>query len=140
MRGLLNKVAHDSEEYKRYWQIQNELDANNQEALKAIIKKYGYPGKSIVGANNAHIAAIIIQHAPLNMQEEYLPIIIKAQKEDEIKLTLVYLLVDRIHVKKYGKQIFGTQQIWDKELQKMIPAPIYSIEDVKKIKEKYNLE
>ena len=116
MRSQPSEI-YGSEAYKSYWKEQNRLDAINQEAVKGIIEKHGYPGKSLVGQANASIAAIIIQHAPLSMQEEYLPIILKAQKEDEITTGLVHLLVDRIHTKKYGKQIFGSQQIWDDKLQ-----------------------
>ena len=74
------------------------------------------------------------------MQEEYLPVILKAQKEDEITTGLVHLLVDRIHTKKYGKQIFGSQQIWDDKLQKMVSVPLYSEKEIATIKKQYNLE
>ena len=139
MRSQPDEI-YGSEAYKSYWKEQNRLDAINQEAVKGIIEKHGYPGKSLVGQANASIAAIIIQHAPLSMQEEYLPIILKAQKEDEITTGLVHLLVDRIHTKKYGKQIFGSQQIWDDKLQKMVSVPLYSEKEIATIKKQYNLE
>ena len=63
-----------------------------------------------------------------------------AQKEDEITTGLVHLLVDRIHTKKYGKQIFGSQQIWDDKLQKMVSVPLYSEKEIATIKKQYNLE
>jgi hypothetical protein len=139
MRSQPTQV-HNSKAYKSYWKEQNRLDSINQVAIRAIIQKHGYPGKSLVGQANENIVAFVIQHAPLNMQEEYLPVILKAQKEDEIDLGLVYLLVDRIHLKKYGKQIFGTQQIWDDGLQRMITSPLYSEKEIIIIKKQYNLE
>ncbi len=132
--------AHNSEAYKKYWKEQNRLDSINQKAIRKIIEKHGYPGKSLVGQTNADIAFLIIQHGSLEMQEEYLPIILEAQKKDEINLNLVYLLVDRIHTKKYGKQIFGTQKIWDDQLQQMVNVSFYSEKEKIKMKKKYDLK
>lgn len=133
-------LVHNSPEYKKQWAIQRKLDAINQAEIRKIIKKYGYPGASLVGKNNAYIAAIIIQHAPLEMQEEFFPILSEAQQKGEISGGLLHLLLDRIHTKKYGKQVFGSQQIWDKKLKKMVSVPLYSKEEIIEIKKKYNIQ
>ena len=89
--------------------IQKPLDDRNIMAIEAIIEKYGYPGRKLVGEKYESIAWLVIQHAELPYQEKYLPLIHKAVLNEELSETPLKMLIDRIYVKKTGLQIFGSQ-------------------------------
>ncbi|WP_331961519.1 DUF6624 domain-containing protein [Ohtaekwangia sp.] len=116
--------GEDSSEVKTLWSQQKTLDAINQQKIETIIGEYGYPGKSLVGSKLQNVALFVIQHASLEMQEHYLPVIFEAAKNDELHKLPVLMLMDRIHLNKYGKQIFRSQSIWNEVKGKYEQAPI----------------
>ena len=94
---------------KEKWAKQKALDGENQRKLKIIFDKYGYPGKSLVGDEYNDFACLILEHgSDLDFQEKYFPLVIEAMKKGEVEKNMVRMLIDRIHWKKTGKQIFGS--------------------------------
>ncbi len=89
--------------------IQEPIDQSNIKRMEAIIEKYGYPGRKLVGEEFESIAWIVIQHAELPYQEKYLPLIHKAVIEEQLTEVPLKMLIDRIYWKKTGFQIFGSQ-------------------------------
>jgi len=85
------------------------LDIQNTKDIESIIKKYGYPGRKLVGKKYESVAWAVIQHAELPYQEKYLPLIHKAVLEQQLEEAPFKMLIDRIHWKKTGSQIFGSQ-------------------------------
>jgi hypothetical protein len=66
------------------WKKQNKLDEENFIQIEEIIKKYGYPGKSLVGDMQG-VALMVIHHYPkIEVHEKYLPLIEKAYMDKEI--------------------------------------------------------
>jgi hypothetical protein len=108
------------------------LDSINLVKVEAIIAKYGYPGKSLVG-DQSMTAFFVIQHADLETREKHLPAITQAVKNKELVKTALILLVDRIHMDKYNMQLWGTQQLKDSKDQ-YIPVPIDTSEAAQKLK------
>jgi hypothetical protein len=88
---------------------QESIDRDNIKRVEAIIEKYGYPGRKLVGEEFESIAWIVIQHAELSYQEKYLPLIHKAVIEEQLTEVPLKMLIDRIYWKKTGFQIFGSQ-------------------------------
>lgn len=62
-----------------------------------------------MGENYQIAMKIVIQHADLEDQEKYLPIVYQAVKDGELFSSSLKLLIDRVYNKKYGYQIFGSQ-------------------------------
>jgi hypothetical protein len=92
------------------WAKQKALDEENQQLLKSIFEEYGYPGKSLVGEKYNDYACLILEHGgDLEFQEKWFPTVIAAMKKGEVEKNMVRMLIDRIHWKKTGKQIFGSQ-------------------------------
>lgn len=86
------------------------LDSENEKAVADMIQQYGYPGKTAVGEEWRDIACLILVHAnSLSIQERLLPIIAKEANNGELSKSIVRILVDKIQLKKTGKQIFGSQ-------------------------------
>lgn len=107
-KDILNKFGFTWEQFlKKEWEIVSEQDSLNIKVVSKIIKQYGYPGKSIVGEPTNSVAWSVIQHS--NQIEKYFPIIEKAGIENEIPMTLVAMMEDRMLMYKGLKQKYGTQ-------------------------------
>ena len=86
------------------------IDSLNQVEIRQILKEHGFPKKTEVGTSACEAAWIIIQHAPLDVQKEYLPILERAATEGNIQAALVATLHDRIDVREGHPQKYGTQR------------------------------
>jgi tetratricopeptide (TPR) repeat protein len=108
MDSVAGRFGWDSREMKELWTKQNQLDSLDIIRIKEIIKEYGYPGKSLVG-DQSSTAWLVIQHADLRTQEEYLPILQDAADKGELSKSSFALLVDRVRMRKGEKQLYGSQ-------------------------------
>ena len=105
---FLKKQGYTLHEFKRNsWPIINKHDSLNLIIIEKIIKKHGYPGKSLVGEPTNKAAWYVIQHS--DKINKYLPIIEKAGKENEIPMTLVAMMKDRQLMFDNKEQIYGKQ-------------------------------
>ena len=86
------------------------IDSLNQVEIRQILKEHGFPKKTEVGTSACEAAWIIIQHAPLDVQKEYLPMLERAATEGNIQAALVATLHDRIDVREGHPQKYGTQR------------------------------
>lgn len=124
------KYRFKKSEYEKNWDEQTRLDNTNQVQLRQVFEKYGYPGRSIVGEKFMDYACLIFEHdGSLVFQEKYFPTVLEAAKNNQVDKSIVRLLVDRIHWKKTGKQIFGSQ----------IGVPFDNEKVIQEIKDKYKL-
>lgn len=88
---------------------QGEIDHRNMARLEEIIKRHGWPAKSLVGAEAAKAAFLILQHSDLVRQEKYLPLLKKAAKKGEARPADVAMMEDRVLIRRGKKQLYGTQ-------------------------------
>jgi hypothetical protein len=89
--------------------LQGPLDRQNQIDVEHLITKWGYPGRKLVGDHYESTCWAVVQHASLNYQEKYLPLIHKAVMENQLNDVPLKMLLDRIYMKKTKSQIFGSQ-------------------------------
>jgi len=101
----LSITENDFLENERYLFQKN--DSLNLVEVERIIKEYGYPGKSLVGEPENEAAWFVIQHS--DKIEVYFPLIKKAGEEDEIGMTKVAMMEDRMLMYRGEAQIYGTQ-------------------------------
>ena len=86
------------------------IDADNTAFMKKVIDKHGWPGKSLVGADGALAAFLLVQHAPDHaFQERCLVLIRKAVEQDEARAPDMALLTDRVLVHAGKPQRYGSQ-------------------------------
>ncbi|MDR2145047.1 MAG: hypothetical protein LBE91_01125 [Tannerella sp.] len=99
----------DSEEYKYVFSLIAQEDSKNQEQVIKIIDGHGWLGISQVGffANNALF--LVIQHAPVEMQEKYFPLLKESAEKGESRLADMALMDDRIRMRRNRKQLYGSQ-------------------------------
>jgi Family of unknown function (DUF6624)/PQQ-like domain len=103
------KYGPNSKELAALWKEQAEIDNRLLKRLEEIIGQYGWPGRSLVGADASLAAFLIIQHADYEYQKKYFPLIKEAMKKGEIRPQDVALLEDRILMREGKKQIYGSQ-------------------------------
>lgn len=108
---------------------QQAVDDLNIKEAEAILSQYGYPGRSIVGAQFDFVIWLVIQHAELSYQEKYLPLIAKTVEGGELGKVPLKMLIDRIYHKKTGHQIFGSQ----------IGVPFADDKTIEEVRSKYKL-
>ena len=105
---VLNEFGYSEEEFiKNEGKIIETQDSLNLIVIKEIIEKYGYPGKTLVGEPTNKSAWYVIQHS--YEIENYFPIIKKAGESNEIPMTLVAMMEDRLLMDRGSEQIYGTQ-------------------------------
>jgi uncharacterized protein DUF6624 len=87
------------------------LDRANTAWLKRVVRKYGWPGKSLVGKDGAFAAWLLVQHADLDpgFQRRCLKLMEKAVKAGEASGQDYAYLVDRVRTKDGKPQLYGTQ-------------------------------
>ena len=91
------------------WTIQNSIDSINLKRLEEIIALHGQPGETLVGMDASTNSFLIIQHADLNTQKKYFPMIKEAALKNEVRPGAVAYLEDRILVCEGKMRCYGTQ-------------------------------
>ena len=82
---------------------------SNRHQLREIIETCGWPSVDIVGRKAAMGAFLVLQHAPLDMQLKYLPLLKRANEKSQLVPGTLPYLQDRVRVRQGKPQIFGTQ-------------------------------
>jgi hypothetical protein len=119
----------------RYIQLveeQSALDDKLLRQLEAIIAKHGWPTISLVGKEASGVAFLIIQHADLEYQKKYFPLLKEAADKNEARKSDVAMLEDRILMREGKKQIYGSQLRMNEQTQKLELYPIEDEENVDK--------
>jgi hypothetical protein len=84
-------------------------DGKNRKRLVEIINQSGWPKQSVVGGKAAIFAFLVLQHAGLDLQKRYLPLLRSAAEAGEVELNWLALLEDRVLVGEGKKQLYGSQ-------------------------------
>jgi hypothetical protein len=88
-------------------------DSINLPQIEAILDKYGWLGPDKIGFFGAQTLFLVIQHAPLNIQEKYLPMMQEAVKKGKALPRDLAFLEDRIALRQGKKQLYGSQLFTD---------------------------
>jgi hypothetical protein len=87
------------------------IDDDNAMYLRNLIAEHGWPGRALVGDDGAHAAWLLAQHAPSELQEEWLPLLERAAQTGDASLTDWAYLLDRVLMHRGEPQVFGTQYV-----------------------------
>ncbi len=109
---------------KYYWELISKQDSINQIEVVNILDKHGWVGTDLVGKNGNKALWLVIQHAPIKIQEKYLPSLKKSVRHGLTPGHYLALLEDRILMKNgkpqtYGSQIITNQNTGKKEVYKI---------------------
>ena len=144
LRLMLPDVAErfgsTSSEEKYIWSLIHRQDSICLIRTTKILDEHGWLGKSRVGSQANQAIWLVIQHAELEKQEKYLPLLKKSVEIGESEGWHLAFLEDRILMRNKKSQIYGSQATWDKTIGKMKIYPIEDVKNVNKRREKIGLE
>lgn len=107
-----------------HWDVQNRIDAENLVRVDSMIAVHGWIGRSLAGEEGANAAFLVIQHASLETQERYLPLLEAAVASGESEAWQLTMLTDRVLVRRGLPQRYGTQFRIDPATGERIYEPI----------------
>lgn len=103
------KYGRDSKEMAELWNKVNMIDSLNVIKVTAIIDEHGWLGPEEIGYRGNQALFLVIQHADIETQMKYLPIMREAVKNKKARASSLALLEDRTSLRNGGKQIYGSQ-------------------------------
>jgi hypothetical protein len=108
-RSKRDGLPYNAPQYADQRKLQIAIDRRNQGELDGIVRRYGWPGLTLVGVDGADGAFDIVQHADLPYQQKYLPMIREAVAKRQAVAGNLALLEDRVRVREGHMQLYGTQ-------------------------------
>lgn len=136
---LENEFGRESKQVKSAWEEQRKIDSKNVAKLEEIIEDFGWPGITTFGREAATSAFLILQHAELGTQKEYLSLFREAVNEGEARGSSYALLYDRILMREGKKQLYGSQLKRDKATGHYYVWPIHNEESLEKRRRKMKM-
>jgi len=127
---VTERFGRGSDEHTFIWSLIHRQDTICEKRLTQILDQYGWLGKSRVGAKANQSIWLIIQHAELETQEKYLPLLRASVENGESEGWHLAYLEDRVLMRNGKNQLYGTQSKWDDSAQK---NRIHTIDDVKNV-------
>lgn len=123
-RDQKTRTGADSASFMHY------IDSCNLVQVKILLDKYGWMGTSVIGDKANSALFLVIQHADLETQLMYFPLLQKSAEIGESKFSNLALMQDRIFMRQEKKQIYGSQVVFNK----VSGAPeFYPIDDEKNV-------
>ncbi len=126
------KYGRESKEMKAQWNIIREKDSVNLIKVKKILDKHSWPGPKIISPRGNTTLFLVIQHADLETQEKYLPLMRKAVNKGNANPSSLALLEDRVAIRNGKKQLYGSQIGRDKETGEYYVLPLADPDHVDK--------
>lgn len=138
-RTAEEKFGRESDEMKYFWELVSEQDSLNELEVIKIIEENGWVGKSLVGGQANMTLWLVIQHAPIETQEKYLPLLEESVLKGESSGRHLALLEDRVQMRNGKPQTYGSQITRDEESGKQIVYEIWEPEYVNQRRKKVGL-
>jgi hypothetical protein len=110
--GLLNDsgpAALSTDEFRSLFEEQQLVDERNFLGLEAIVTEHGWPDERLIGEEATGAAWIVMQHASIERQKRFLPLLRQAVAENRALASNLAMLEDEIALADQGKQIYGTE-------------------------------
>ena len=99
----------ESDEMKALWKVIAEKDSINLIRIKKILDERGWLGPDVIGRQGNLTLFLVIQHADLETQVKYLPMMREAVKRGDAHAANLALLEDRVALRQGKRQIYGSQ-------------------------------
>ena len=132
------KYGWDSEECDAVWRKKVQADSINLIKVKKIIDERGWLDVDIIGEQGNKTLFLVIQHADINTQEKYLPILKEAVKMGNANVSYYAIMKDRVLLRKGEKQIYGSQV--ENKTGKWVLSPMIDPDKVDKRREEVGLK
>ncbi len=137
---LETRFGKNSEELKYIWTLIHFQDSINESEVIGIIDKYGWLGTNRIGEFANQTLWLVIQHAPIKIQEKYIPFLRISVEKGESEGWYLAFLEDRIAMRNGENQVYGTQSKYNKVTGKNHIYPIQNPENVNEKRKRIGLE
>ncbi|HEX5634204.1 MAG TPA: DUF6624 domain-containing protein, partial [Gemmatimonadales bacterium] len=98
-------------------------DSARTARLREIVRRHGWPGRSLVGEDGAESAWLVLQHTnSVEFQREMLPVLWRAAERGEMRRADVAMLEDRVLVRDGRPQRYGNS--FSLREGRLVPDPI----------------
>ena len=128
----LKTYGQNSKQMKALWKIINRYDSIDQVKVCAILDKYGWLGKDVVGDSGNTALFLVVQHADTTIKIKYLPMLKEAVKKGNAESSQLAYIEDRILICRGKKQIYGSQLSFNDSLRVYELWPIEDESNVNK--------
>lgn len=139
MEEIENKYGNNSPEMKSHWKLIQKVDSINLEKVSKILDNRGWLGADVIGNTGNTTLFLVIQHADIETQEKYLPLMREAVENKNAAASSLAMLEDRVALGKNKKQIFGSQIGRDSKSGEYYVQPIEDPENVDERRRKVGL-
>ena len=129
---IVQTYGQESEEMKAKLKTMHETDSLNQIRVKSILDNQGWLETDVIGYNGNLALWLVIQHADLEVQLRYLPMMRAAVKEGNARPEHLALLEGRVAIRQGGRQIHGSQIGIDQETGEYYVSPLIDPDNVDK--------
>lgn len=133
MDSVNTRFGWNSDEMQGLLKTMIQVDSANTVQVSQILDTYGWLGDKEVGIQGNQAIFLVIQHADIDVQEKYLPMMRDAQKAGKARGADLALLEDRVLMRNGKKQIYGSQLSTDSKTNQTYFFPI---EDVDRVDER----
>jgi len=114
----------ESPQMKELWKEIEVKDSINLIKIMEILDERGWLGADVIGGQGNQTLFLVIQHAPLEVQKKYLPMMREAVKKGNARSRSLALLEDRVALRQGGRQLYGSQVGRDQETGEYYVLPL----------------
>lgn len=136
---LIRKAFRRDQKNRGKGSINLEVDKKNLILVESIVENCTLATIESLGEPIVYRFFIIIQHAPKEYREKYIPFFKKMAKKGLLKQRTLALMIDRMLIDNGEKQLYGTQYKINKRTGKEKLQPIQSIELADSLRSEINL-
>ena len=122
----------DAPEMRKLWSIIIEKDSINLVKVKKILDERGWLGPDVIGQQGNGTLFLVIQHADLETQEKYLPMLRDAVQKGNARASDLALLEDRVALRQGKLQMYGSQIGRDPDTGESYVLPLEDPDNVDK--------
>ena len=107
--SLIEKEGRNAANVQKKIAEMLKVDSANLTIVSALLDKHGWLGPEQVGKKGGLTIFLVIQHANLNTQLKYLPMLKNAVSSGKAEASYLAYLEDRVLLQQNKRQIYGTQ-------------------------------
>ena len=130
IRDIEQKYGRNSAEMQAHWKLIQDADAINLVKITKILDERGWLGAKVIGDQGNSTLFLVIQHADLETQVKYLPMMREAVSQGNASASSLALLEDRVALRQGKRQIYGSQIGRDQATGEYYVAPLVEPEKV----------
>jgi hypothetical protein len=124
IRDSINKYGNDSKEVSDIWKKMRKIDSTNESIVTKILDEKGWLGKDKIGNTGNTTLFLVIQHADLETQEKYIPMLRDAVDKGNARGSSLALMEDRVALRQGRRQIYGSQIGSNNETGESVVQPL----------------